>query len=445
MRDPAAEAVVTRRVPLERSEQQLTEHDRSAAFDFRRPAPINSALKNQPHQGRILGFDFSDPLGAPKPFTTLQEVMQQEIAARPKVMAAQRKLLEERYNLTPKLDPEAKMSRGKPLPVGPTARLPEGLTWDQLAELTPEEIRKRGVFPYPSLPHPKHANGGQVFPKLQIEMFPRLERFDVDFDLPDAFLPEFPAGHLPQNRPELGTFPAARSCHINNYYRLFKDILTPVQLDGLRMLAHPVPAGGVQSHRRSQVAAAEPRRGLPRLPRQRPHDRPVPPEPGHPPAAAAFPARHHQPARPVQSADPRLQAQPAVGRGLHRVRAADRLLQRRPDPRHEEGFGILDRVQFRHMAQMQNMFDFPPAPKLDRTRQARPAQATEERTARARSSSSARPSAACATRRRSSWITQMHDLQARAVRRRAGRLGPSRRSRCAASRTARPICTMAAA
>ena len=30
-------------------------------------------------------------------------------------MAAQRKLLEARYDLTPKPDPKAKMSRGKPL------------------------------------------------------------------------------------------------------------------------------------------------------------------------------------------------------------------------------------------------------------------------------------------------------------------------------------------
>jgi hypothetical protein len=27
---------------------------------------------------------------------------------------------------------------------------------------------------------------------MQIDMFPRLERFDVEFDLPEAFLPEFP-------------------------------------------------------------------------------------------------------------------------------------------------------------------------------------------------------------------------------------------------------------
>ena len=45
-------------------------------------------------------------------------------------MATQRKLLESRYNLEPKLDPVAKMSRGKPLAVGPTAKLPEGMDWE---------------------------------------------------------------------------------------------------------------------------------------------------------------------------------------------------------------------------------------------------------------------------------------------------------------------------
>ena len=120
-------------------------------------------------------------------------------------MAAQRKLLESRYDLTPKLDPEAKMSRGKPLCVGPTARLAEGMTWDELGGDEPRtRSSKQGVFPYPSLPHPQHANGGQVFPQMQIAMFPRLERFDVDFDLPEAFLPEFPPAIFLQNRPGAG-------------------------------------------------------------------------------------------------------------------------------------------------------------------------------------------------------------------------------------------------
>jgi cytochrome c peroxidase len=72
-------------------------------------------------------------------------------------------------------------------------------------------------------------------------MFPRLQRFDVDCDLPDAFLPEFPPAIFLQTRPELGDVSRGEIVSINNYYRLFKDILTPVQLDGLRMLLTPFP------------------------------------------------------------------------------------------------------------------------------------------------------------------------------------------------------------
>ena len=43
-----------------------------------------------------------------------------------------------------------------------------------------------------------------MFPQMQIDMFPRLERFDVEFDIPEAFLPEFPPAIFLQNRPELG-------------------------------------------------------------------------------------------------------------------------------------------------------------------------------------------------------------------------------------------------
>src|SRR5207244_6852860 len=44
----------------------------------------------------------------------------------------------------------------------------------------------------------------------------------------------------------------------------------------------------------------------------------------------------------------------------------------------KKGFNILDRIQVAHMAQMQNMFDFPPAPKLDpSTGRLDPSKATE--------------------------------------------------------------------
>ncbi len=133
------------------------------------------------------------------------------------------------------------MSRGKPLAVGPTARLAKGLTWERLAKMTPDEIRQAGAFPYPSLPHPKHTPGGMVFLKSQIKLFPRLERFDVDFDLPEEFLPEFPPALFLQNRPELGDVSRGQVVTLNNYYELFKGILTPVQLDGLRLLLTPMP------------------------------------------------------------------------------------------------------------------------------------------------------------------------------------------------------------
>jgi hypothetical protein len=87
--------------------------------------------------------------------------------------------------------------------------------------MTPEEIRKRGVFPYPSLPHPKHASGGMIFPQMQIEMFPRLDRFDVQFDILDAFLPEFLAAIFLQNRPELGNVSRGQVVSINNFHKLF--------------------------------------------------------------------------------------------------------------------------------------------------------------------------------------------------------------------------------
>ena len=75
-RDPAAEAVKVQPVPAERPEQRLTEHDKSGKFDPTKPAPVTPALKDQPKAGRITGFDFArDPLNAPEPFTTFDEVM----------------------------------------------------------------------------------------------------------------------------------------------------------------------------------------------------------------------------------------------------------------------------------------------------------------------------------------------------------------------------------
>src|SRR5678815_2182856 len=149
-----------------------TQQDKSDRFDASKADPSSGALETQPDKGQATGFDFyRDPLNAKRPMQSFDETMKADVADKPTVMAAQRKLLESRYTLSPKLDPDAKMSRGKPLAVGPTARLASGLTWDDLAKLSPDEIKRRGVFPYPPLPHPKHVTGGQVFPQIQTRMF----------------------------------------------------------------------------------------------------------------------------------------------------------------------------------------------------------------------------------------------------------------------------------
>src|SRR5260370_40675096 len=137
------------------------------------------------------------------------------------VMAAQQKLLEERYNLSRRVDDNVRMTRGKPIPVGPTARLKNGVTWQQLGRMSPDEIRDKGVFPYLPLPHVNHPVGGMVFPQTHIKAIPRLQRFDVDFDLPDWFLPEFPAAMFLTTRTDLGDVSKCQLITINNYYRLF--------------------------------------------------------------------------------------------------------------------------------------------------------------------------------------------------------------------------------
>ena len=102
-------------------------------------------------------------------------------------------------------------------------------------------------------------------------MFPRLERFDVDFDLPEAFLPEFPPAIFLQNRPELGDVSRGEVVSLNNFSRLFKDLITPVQLDGLRMLVTPLPQEEFNATDDRKSSQAEPGRRLPGLPRERPH------------------------------------------------------------------------------------------------------------------------------------------------------------------------------
>src|SRR5688572_13573403 len=162
-------------------------------------------------------------------------------AVKLRIMAAHQRLLEERYNLARRVDPNVKMFRGKPIPVGPTARLKRGMTFEQLAQMTPEEIREKDLFPYLPLPHVNHPVGGMVFSRAQIKLLPRVERFDMDFDLPDHFLPEFPPAMFLTSRKDLGDVSKGQLITVNNFYDLFNGILNPKQLEGLRLLVTQFP------------------------------------------------------------------------------------------------------------------------------------------------------------------------------------------------------------
>ncbi len=170
-------------------------------------------------------------------------------AAKGAVMARQMSLLEERYDLSDRPVPGVTMSRGKPVQGGVRVRLPAGVrSWEELAAMTPEEIRQKGLWPkgFLPLPHPNHLEGGMVFPRHHIEEIKRQEgrdltRFDLDFDLPTHFLPEYPPAIFLTTRPDLGDVSRGQVVTLANYFQLFNGILNPKQLEGLRLLLTPFP------------------------------------------------------------------------------------------------------------------------------------------------------------------------------------------------------------
>ena len=177
-----------------------------------------------------------------------EAIMTRMKAAKPAVMKRHMDLLGERYDLGNRPAMGLTMSRGKPVQEGIRVKLPQGMTWERLAAMSPEEVRDKNLFPagfYP-LPHPNHPEGGMLFPKFHIEETKRQEgrdlvRFDLDFDLPDHVLPEFPAPIYLTTRPDLEDVSKGKLLTIDNYYELFNGILNPKQIEGLRLLLSPFP------------------------------------------------------------------------------------------------------------------------------------------------------------------------------------------------------------
>jgi cytochrome c peroxidase len=175
-------------------------------------------------------------------------VMAKMKAAKDDIAKKHMALLHARYDLADRTAADGKMTRGKAVQQGPRAKLPEGTTWAALAAMKPDEVREKGLFPggFMPLPHPNHPEGGMVFPKFHIDEIKRQEgrdltRFDLDYDLPDHFLPEFPPPIFLTTHPELGDVAKGKLVTIDNFEVLFKDILNPKQLEGLRLLVTPFP------------------------------------------------------------------------------------------------------------------------------------------------------------------------------------------------------------
>ena len=182
------------------------------------------------------------------PTKSFDEVLKQDSADKAKVMSDQKALLEKRYDLRDNPSNVPMSGKRKAVQQGVRAKLPSGVTWDKLGGMTPEQIKQQNSFPmaFRPLPHVKHLVGGMVFPQKEIDAIQKaeardLKRFDVEFDLPDQFTPEFPPPMFLTSRPDLGDVSNGEILTIKNYYKLLYGKVTPVQMEGMRLLLTPQP------------------------------------------------------------------------------------------------------------------------------------------------------------------------------------------------------------
>ena len=104
---------------------------------------------------------------AEEDFPTLAKRLQAE---KPTFAKRQQELLAERYDLADRPAKGTAMSRGKPVQDGVRVKLPEGMTWEKLAALSPEEVKEKQLWPagFLPLPHPHHEAGGMIFPSRSL-------------------------------------------------------------------------------------------------------------------------------------------------------------------------------------------------------------------------------------------------------------------------------------
>ena len=320
------------------------------------------------------------------PTKTFEEILKQDTAEKQQVADAQKALLDSRYDLRNNAS-NVQMSGGrKAVQQGVRVKLHGGASWDSLARMTPEQIKQQNLFPngFRPLPHVKHPTGGMVFPKQQIDAIQKaegrdLQRFDVDFDLPEHMTPEFPPPMFLTSRPDLGDVTKGEVLTIKNYYRLLHGKVTPVQMDGMRLLLTPFPQQQFNQTEDRKVKDAT--LGVSCLDC---HTN------GH--TNATF---HLNPDTRPQPNRFRIETVSLRGEFAQQIHGSKRSLRSIEDftefeqrtayfdgdqvTAAKKGLFLPERsAQVAMMAQMQNMFDFPPAPKLDVFGRLIPGKATEQ-------------------------------------------------------------------
>lgn len=162
---------------------------------------------------------------------------------KPKLMNDIRNYMDSRYDFSGTAIPNQMMSGNrKSIMAGPVARLPRGVqTFEDLDQFTPEEIRSRDLFPYKPLAHPLQTNAHMLFPEAWLEVHPDHRRIDLDMDIPDEYLPEFPPPLFLSTHKELGDITNGQEITLDNYFEIFDGLLSPEQMEGLKELLRPSP------------------------------------------------------------------------------------------------------------------------------------------------------------------------------------------------------------
>jgi cytochrome c peroxidase len=355
----------------------------------------------------------------PLPTLPFSAVKANDEAQKSKVMQRQSALLNQRYDLSNR-PMDVMMSGGKKsVQAGVRVKLGQGVTWDGLAAMSPEDIKERRLLPdgFKPLPHVKQSTGGQVFPNRQIDEISRqeqrdLRRFDVDFDLPDHLTPEFPPPIFLTTHPELGDVSRGQLLTIKNFYDVMNGLITPVQMEGLRMLLTPFPQEEFNQTEDRKVAAQS--LGVTCLDCHANFH-----------TNAAF---HLTPDVRPQAARFRLDTVSLRGEFNQQIHGSKRSLRSIEDftqfeqrtayfngdhvSAQRKGVNRPDRVdQVAMMAQMQNIIDFPPAPKLDATNRLVAAKASAQELAGEKIFMDKGRCAECHIPAQSFLDNQMHDLK----------------------------------